>query len=518
MDQEDVIAFLADPASYGVGVKEVTRYETHGAIVFLAGDHAYKLKRAVRYPYMDYSTLDRRRAMCEAELAVNCRSAPSIYVGVKPIVRDGNAIRFGNCRDEGDVLDWVVVMRRFEQSCLLEDMRKRHVLDSRIIRQLAEVVAGYHHRAEIRRELGGSAAICRVVEENIGLLRRYEGRPFRPSLVEQYSSLSRTALSSVSNLLEARRRDGFVRRCHGDLHLNNICLQDDEPVLFDAIEFNEDFGSIDVLYDLSFLLMDLEHHGLRRFANELLNRYLECTEDFGGLPALPLFLSLRAAIRAHVDATLADQAPGTVSGCLEDAVLRLDAAVRFLEPDEPMLIAIGGPSGTGKSTLARKLAPSVGRPPGAIILRSDVLRKKLYEVPETSPLPDEAYSEAATARVYALLGGHAGRIASAGQAVIVDAVFGRQNERRAIETVAKDEHVQFAGLWLDAPQDVLERRIASRTADASDATVEVLRRQLAVISRPTDWPCVDAGGTVERTYSESQSVLGHAARISRYPR
>ena len=505
-DQKAVIAFLSNPLSYGADTASVERHETHSAIVFLAGTCAYKLKRAVRYPYLDYSTPARRRAMCEAELAVNRRTAPELYIEVRPLVRDENGIRFGKIEEYVNALDWVVVMQRFEQSALLKDMCEHGTLDTVIIRDLAETVADFHKLADNRRSSGGAVGIARVVEENILLLRQYEERPFKASAVETYAVGASRALCSVSRLLEKRRLDGFVRSCHGDLHLNNVCLVKGRPVLFDAIEFDEAFSAIDVLYDIAFLLMELEHYGLRAFANMFFNRYLERTEDYAGLAAMPLFLSCRAAIRAHVTATLAAKSPRRAEALRMDAVRFLDDAISFLEPCAPALVAIGGVSGTGKSALARGLAPLLGRAPGAVVLRSDILRKALLGVDQAARLPETAYTQETSALVYTRLSQYAGSVLTGGQAAIADAVFGTVDERARI--AAEAPAASFMGLWLEAPQPVLEARIAMRTGDASDATISVLRKQLASITRPNDWTAIDASGSSEDVLARTKIAVG----------
>ena len=331
--QHEVIGVLSKPESYGLAPNTaVDLHETHGAIVFLAGNRAYKLKRAVRYPYMDYSTPERRRLMCEQELAVNRRTAPLLYLEVRPIVRDtADRLRFGPLEGAA-ILDWVVVMRRFEEDDLLESMRRRGRLEAASMRPLAEAIAAFHGSAEVRRDFGGAAGIAAVIEENIAIIEGQAGHPFESHAIERYARLSTARFDRVRGILEQRREDGFVRRCHGDLHLNNICLIDGMPMLFDAIEFSEAFACIDVFYDLAFLVMDLDRHGLRGHANILLNRYLEMTKDHGGLATLPLFLSLRAAIRAHVTATAAAtvQSRTDAQAKLREAAALLDWSIAYL--------------------------------------------------------------------------------------------------------------------------------------------------------------------------------------------
>jgi aminoglycoside phosphotransferase family enzyme/predicted kinase len=482
-DQAETIAFLSKPEGYSLAPGEdVERHETHGSFVFLAGDRACKLKRAVKFLYMDYSTIERRKAMCERELAVNRRLAPELYLETVPVRRgrDGT-LHIGP--GDGQILDWLVVMRRFGQDDLLESRRKAGKLDARLMRDVGERLAAFHQDAERQTEFGGAAGIATVVDENKALL----GPPLDAGKIARLNAAAGTMLKDLAPFLEIRREAGFVRRVHGDLHLNNICIFEGKAVPFDAIEFQDDFASIDVLFDLALLLMDLDRHGLRHEANVVLNRYLERTGDYEGLKALPLFLSCRAAMRAHV--TLAMKR----SDARETAHL-LDCALTYLEPQPATLLAIGGVSGTGKSTLAAALAPQIGRSPGAIVIRADVVRKALWGTEELTRLPAEAYDERFTDRVYDAMMERAGAALAGGHSAIVDAVMGHARQRTEVERLAEERNAAFHGLWLDAPADVLEKRVAARRNDASDATIEVLRAQLANIRPPDRWSVVDVSG------------------------
>jgi aminoglycoside phosphotransferase family enzyme/predicted kinase len=506
--QSDVIEFLSRPETYGVP-GPVERHETHASVVFLAGERAYKLKRAVRYPYLNYETAARRRAMCEAELSVNRRTARELYIGVVPIVRDGDALRFGDHGRTVSAIDWVVVMRRFAQEDLFEQLQRRRKLSEGLVREVAEAIASLHGTAEVRCDFGGAKAISRVVRENIAILRRMAGAPFHPEKVGRLALLSEDSLNVIAARLDRRRDQGFVRRCHGDLHLNNICLFSGRAVLFDAIEFNDDFSCIDVFYDLAFLLMDIDRRGLRALANAALNRYLEKSGDYDGVGALPLFLSCRAAVRAHVTATAAERIEGERKAVLiEEALQFVESAIGYLECVSVRAIAVGGLSGTGKTALARLLAPSLGRAPGAVVLRSDVLRKRLAGVDDKVRLPPSAYAPETHHKVYGEMRGAAATLLAAGHSIIADAVHGRAEERRSIEAVARDAGAQFTGLWLHAPPDVLEGRLAARKLDASDATAEVLRAQLGNITVPEDWWKIDASGSREEMLEQCRTSAG----------
>jgi len=483
-DQTETLAFLDKPGTYGLSGEIVERHATHGSYVFLAGSRAYKLKRAVHFPYMDYSTVARRKVMCERELDVNRRLAPEIYLETVPVMRraDGS-LRIGG--NEGEAIDWLVVMRRFEQSDLFESRRRRGQLEPMLLRQLGERLARFHESAERQPRFGGAAGIEAVLDENRSLL----GPPLDGKKIADLDALSRKALEALRSFLDTRRDRGFVRRVHGDLHLNNICVYNGKPVPFDAIEFEDNFACIDVLFDLALLLMDLDRHGLSREGNIVLNRYLERTRDYEGLKALPLFLSCRAAMRAHVTLAMKQGDPQTRE---REAAQLLDCALAYLKPHAVSLIAIGGVSGTGKSTVAAAIAPHIGRAPGAVVVRTDVVRKQLWGADELMRLPPAAYDEEFTARVYRTMAERAAAVLNAGHSVIFDAVMGQASQRADIEELAQHHAAHFHGLWLDAPTDILARRIVARRDDASDATVDVLRAQRENIETPDRWTVIDA--------------------------
>ncbi len=518
-DQQKTIAFLSAPASYGGGVDAVARHDTHASVVFLAGDFAYKLKRAIKYPYLDYSTLERRKAMCERELAINRRTAPQLYLDVKPIVQDRrNALRFGGPNDEASAVDWVVVMRRFDQGCLFGSLCASGHLTVAVARALGDAVADFHLKAEPATDRGGAAQIAAVLDENASILGR--SRAVSSAKAERLKREARAAFARVERLLDSRKKDGFVRRCHGDMHLDNICLLDGAPVLIDAIEFNEDFACIDVFYDLAFPLMELMRHGLRHHANALLNRYLERTADYEGLAALPLFLSCRAAIRAHIAlARIKVEGESRHENDLREAQALLECALAHLAPRQPRLVAIGGVSGTGKSTLAYRLAPQLEPSPGAIVIRSDLTRKALAGVEPTARLPADSYTPAMHARVFAAMAERAATTLTSDYSAIVDGVYGEEDARRRIAALASHAGVAFDGLWLRASRDALRLRVAARRGDASDATVEVLHQQLMTVTTPADWIALDAGPSPVQVLDAARRSLaqaGHALTESAY--
>ena len=504
-DQSEAAAFLAAPATHGGAAVE--RIDTHAAMVFLAGGRAYKIKRAVKFPYMDFSTLELRRANCEQEVALNRRTAPDLYLGAVPIVRGERGLGLGG---DGEVIEWVVAMRRFDQDGLFDRLAERGALTPVLMRAAADAAAALHADAEVLQKGagGGAAGMAWVVDDNIeefGERRDLFASPGTASL----ATAARAALARLTPLLDRRMNGGFVRRCHGDLHLRNICLIDGRPTLFDAIEFNDRLSCIDVLYDLAFLLMDLEHRGLRPFANLVFNRYLGRSADVAGLAALPLFLSSRAAVRAKVSASAeASQQDGAAAGRLrEEARVYFAAAAAYLTPPPPRLIAIGGLSGTGKTGLAHELAPGLGAAPGALHLRSDVMRKFLAGVEEEARLPAAAYKKEASRVVYDRLAARARAALEAGHSVILDAVHAKPHERAAVEALARGAGVPFAGLWLDAPAALLMDRVAARTGDASDAMPAVVRRQLGYELGDITWRRLDAAAPRDQVAEAAAQIL-----------
>jgi aminoglycoside phosphotransferase family enzyme/predicted kinase len=505
-DQAEVVTFLSSPTAHGGTTVE--RMETHVSIVFLAGDRAWKLKRAVRYAYLDYSTADRRRAMCEAEVRINRRTAPSLYRGVTAVTREGDgSLRLGG---GGTPLDWVVEMARFDQGGLLDRLADAGVLPLKLMRPLAHAIARFHHAAEARTDQGGWDAMRRIIDGNAAGFAEDARGVLDPTACANLTARAHFVLDRGGILLDRRRDDGLVRHCHGDLHLRNIVMLDGQPTLFDAIEFNDEISSIDVLYDLAFLLMDLWRLGLPHHANLLWNCYLAETGDLDGLALMPLFLSCRAAVMAKTTATSANlqQEEGRRQELRVLANDYLSLAGALLDPPAPRLIAIGGLSGSGKSTLAMDLAPSVGAAPGAVVVRSDEIRKRLCGAHPLDRLGPDGYSDEVTRRVYSALMRHADTVVRAGYAAIADAVFARTADRDAVQHVAAAAGVPFAGLWLEAPESVLVSRVEQRELDVSDADADVIRHQLVYPLDSLQWPRLDASGTRPQVCDAAAVIVG----------
>lgn len=489
-DQTAVIDFLAAPSTHGAA--SVERIETHASIVFLAGERAYKLKRAVLFDYLDFSTADKRRALCEAEVQLNRRMAPSLYRGVVAVTRqeDGSYALGG----KGTVVDWLVEMNRFPQEALFDRLASGGHLDLELMSPLAAAIAKFHMSAEHRADHGGKAGMAWVIEGNAAGFVEFGRACLEPSASSRVTADSWRELEERAALLERRRESGFVRQCHGDLHLRNVVLLDGRPTLFDGVEFNDEISCTDVLYDLAFLLMDLWRRRLPKHANAVWNRYLADTGDLDGVSLLPLFLSCRAAVRAKTSATAAqlqDDVPrrNELHGLAREY---LAMAEQLLHPPDPSLIAVGGLSGSGKSTLALGLAPLVGAVPGAVVLRSDETRKRLCGIPLLEHLGPEGYSSEVSERVYATLAERAALIVRGGHSAVVDAVYARPSDRQVIERMAAAASVPFIGLWLEAPEPVLVARTERRRNDPSDADADVIHRQSAQGSGDVGWCRIDA--------------------------
>jgi len=488
-DQSDVFAFLANPATHGLETP-VIRIDTHGAAVFLAGRDVYKIKRAVKFPFMDFSTLDKRRRACENELAVNRSNAPELYLGLAPISKNGAGLTFGA---GSKIVEWAVHLRRFDENRTLDRLAERGELDLDIIAKLADVVAASHRRAPVVIGRQATLAIRGQLEETLAALVAAPD-VFPPSAAADFQRNMRRAFERIAPLLSKRETEGQTRRCHGDLHLGNIVMIGDAPVLFDALEFDEALATGDVLYDLAFLLMDLWTRELRLHASLLFNRYFTVSTEsdaaIEGLAALPFFLSRRAAIRAKVS----NLQPQKNAAHVAAARRFFEAAGKFLEESRLELVAVGGLSGTGKSSLARLLAPSVGRPPGALHLRSDVERKRLYGCAELERLPEEAYRPEVSAIVYSRLHDKAAEALATGQSVVIDAAHLKEDERRAAADLARRRQARFTGLWLEAPPEILFERVAKRKQDASDATPAVVAAQAKADIGALEWIRLDASG------------------------
>jgi aminoglycoside phosphotransferase family enzyme/predicted kinase len=459
--------------------------ETALARVFLTPGAAFKQKRAVNFGYVDFSTAEKRRWALERELAFNRAAAPDLYRGIRRITRTaGGGMEFDG---PGELADEVLEMRRFADEAVLA--ANPGAMDGAMAETLGRTIADFHAAAPRRETSGLEFTIPSNAELMIEL-----GPQLGAADVGSLVAGTQAAFDRLRDLLAERITQGFARRCHGDLHLGNLIVEDGRPVLFDCIEFNDALSDIDVLYDLAFLLMDLSFRDRRDAAVRVLSAYLDQAARrfpealWDGLAALPLMLSVRATVRAHVSAH---------GGDLAAARRYLAAALAHLNPAPPRLAAVGGRSGVGKSSVARAAAPGLGASPGAVVLRSDEVRKRLAGLPPTDRAGPQAYTAEFDGAVFDAMFDAAGRMLRAGRAVVLDATFLRPELRARAETLAAEAGVPFDGLWLDAPAGTLAARLAVRRGDASDADATVLAAQLARDEGPMTWTRLDAGGRAE---------------------
>ncbi|MFT4091241.1 MAG: AAA family ATPase [Asticcacaulis sp.] len=443
--------------------------ETSCAVVILKDGEARKLKKPVDFGFLDFTTVEKRREALNRELYFNRRTAEDIYRRVEDVAGEP-----------------VLVMRRFDHSQVLAEQARSvgWAPDLSLMEALGAEVARFHAGAERSTDPVHMKNTEYVIGSNRKHIESFAAA-LGPEAVDAYHLRLEAVYSELEPLVLARFDSGHIRRCHGDLHMGNILIEDHAPVLFDCIEFNERLMQIDGMYDIGFLLMDLWVRGYRTAANRVLNAYLETAarhepEDglYAGLRLLPLYMSMRAGVRCHVSAHAGDMA---------QAKVYLEAAHRFLNEIPAELVCVGGLSGSGKSWHARKLAPDIGRATGAVILRSDEVRKRLWQSPSLERLPPEAYSAEETDRVYGHMLKQADIILSNGHSVILDATFRDEAYVRDASTLAYGLGADFKAIWMDVPAEERLKRVAARQGDVSDATVEIAARQAEPERDPTLW-------------------------------
>ena len=503
--QRETITFLSEAcARAGDATPPMS---THISRIFFAGGTVYKLKRAVRTPYLDFSTAERRLAACEQELALNRRTAPSLYLRVRRLTRaTPGGLEFDG---SGETVDAVVEMNRFDQDNLFDAMAQRGALASAHVEALAGKLARFHAAAAPSAAHGGARAVKDILSMNETALRESFLAAERD--LAPLCAAMRSALAESGGLLDARRAAGKVRRCHGDLTLRNIAMIGGEPTPFDCLEFDEALATIDVLYDLSFVLMDLRHRARGDLANVLFNRYMDAADETDGLALLPLFMAMRAVIRAHVTARMSQDADSAARERMKaEARAYVQLAEYAMRGGAPRLVGIGGLSGSGKSTVAAALAPLIAPMPGARVLSSDRIRKSLFGAAPTQRLPAHAYAPDVSQRVYASAREQAGACLHAGWPVVCDAVFDRAEDRMALRDVAASRRMPFHGFWLEAAEATLAARVAARSGDPSDATVEVLRAQqakLAAAGEAIEWTRLDASRPADETAKAVRDIV-----------
>jgi uncharacterized protein len=482
---EALVTGLLNPAAYDHPVERVERIDTHISTVLLAGDFAYKIKKPVDLGFLDFSSLAKRHRACLEEARLNRRTAPRLYLDVVPIVATPTGPRVGIVG--GDPVEYAVRMHRFDPGCTLDHVAARGQLTSGLIDQLAAVVARLHAEAVVAPPVfGSSEAARRLTDSGIGSIRDQVQSASDRARLDALAAWSTAEWRARATQMDARAAAGFVRECHGDLHLANIVLLDDAPVPFDGIEFNDELRFIDVICDVAFTFMDLIDHGVPHYAWRFVSRYLEQTGDYDGLSVLRYYAVYRALVRAEV-ALIRHRQPQLK----RQVRLRehtsfeqyLALAERLGRPEAPALVVMTGLSGSGKSAVALELAQRLG----GVRIRSDVERKRLFGFAPQDHTGGGVYSHEATARTYDRLAQVARATLEAGIPAVVDGAFLKRVERDRFRALARELGARFTLVSCEAPADILRARVAARHRtgrDASEADVDVLERQMEWQERP----------------------------------
>jgi len=481
----DLLAALRQAAAYPHPTGTIEHHETHISHVFLAGEYAYKLKKPVDFGFLNFTTLVKRRAACNDEIRLNRRLAPDIYLDVVPVCQHGDRVTLDphGCSDDANVIEYAVRMRRLPQDGLLDRLAARHELQLAHMVDIAKQVAAFHARADRGAEIeryGSLESIRAPALQNFEQTAAYVGRVVTTGRHAALRAATEAFLTTHADRFAERVRTHRIVDGHGDLHLRNMCLMDGRVVIFDCIEFNPALRAGDVMSDIAFLTMDLEHRHLPAHANRFLNEYLEHSHDYAGLPLLDFYQAYRACVRAKVSCFEIEQDPGLA----EEARAYFELAGRFFQPRTGGILITCGVSGSGKTSAARAVALELS----GVMVRSDAVRKHLAGVPLMQRGDAALYAQAMTVRTYAALLAHARTIVGSGRWAIVDAVHARKHERLAVAALAHELQVPFGMLYCEAPHDELVRRLELRTAnphDISDADVAVLEQQLGFFETPT---------------------------------
>ena len=475
MNQSKIVNAFFNPEFYDHPVDHIELVETHISWVFLTGSFAYKIKKPVDFGFLNFTTLEQRKYYCEQELLLNRRFAPDIYLDVIPITESGHNLSLAGA---GEIIDYAVKMKQFDHNCLFEKLLKKNQIEPGHIDDLSDVVAEFHDRINIAGadvNFGSTSEVIKPVEENFSILSRILTDSKDQEVLQSLNDQMRSMFKSICPQLRARKKEGHIRECHGDLHLGNITLIENKILLFDGIEFNDSFRWIDTISDCAFVIMDLQDHGQTVFANHFLNRYLLKTGDYSGLAVLKFYQFYRATVRAKVAGLrLQQQKTGSTAykNTISDLRNYLELAASYVQKNTTFLAISYGISGSGKSWISSQLADQLG----AIQLRSDVERKRLF-----STIVEDLYSDSATHQTYTYLMTTCELVLNAGYSVIVDAAFLDKKWRRKFRVLAERQRIPFYILSCYADQKTIKQRLRSRQDDTnniSDADISVMENQL----------------------------------------
>lgn len=473
-----LIQQMMQPEFYPHPVHEnpIRLMQTHVSYVLLTGDYAYKLKKPVNFGFLDYSTLEQRHHFCQEEIRLNQRGAAELYLDVLPITQTGDRFQLNG---SGEPVEYAVRMKQFPQETLLTQMFERGELTAELLQDLAKAIATFHAQAatsDYIRSFGEIPKIRQSIDENYDQTVTYIGGPQTQQQFDETQAYTDRFFAERADLFTQRMQQNRIRECHGDLHLRNICFWHDQLFLFDCIEFNEPFRFVDVMFDIAYIIMDLEARQRSDLSTLFLNAYVEQTGDWEGLQVLPLYVSRQSYVRAKVTSFLLGDPsiPADEKQSITDtAALYYRLAWEVTQPKQGKLMIMSGLSGSGKTTTARHLAGQTG----AVHIRSDAVRKHLAGIPLDQRGDDEVYTPEMTQKTYGRLLDLGVTLAAQGYPVILDAKYDRASLRQAVLDVAQRDQIPIEIFHCTAPQDVLRDRLHRRTGDIADATPDILAQQ-----------------------------------------
>ena len=480
------IKSMLKPEVYNHPAKNIELIETHISWVILTGYFAYKIKKPVDFGFLDFSTLEKRHNFCAQEVELNRKLAAAIYLDVVAITGTADKPRISG---SGSVFEYAVKMTQFPQSAQLDNKLAAGELKLEHMDAIAHMVADFHQTTDVADETmdyGNKEMVYQPVEENFRQINEHLDTEHYTDKLTALSQWSKSEFTKQQTVFTQRKADGFIRQCHGDMHLRNLVWLDNKPMAFDCIEFNPKLSWIDVISEIAFLIMDLQHRYQHQLANRFLNSYLEVTGDYAGLSVLPYYLCYRALVRAKVASLRLEQKSITEKEreqTLTEFESYLELATAYAQRQPAKLIIMRGLSASGKSTVSQQLLETLG----AIRIRSDVERKRLFGIDSTnnvssditpSEIDSGIYSAQASLQTYKKLAELASEIICAGYSVIVDAAFLKHEQREPFQLLASRLGVPYIILEVTAPSDVLRQRIIKRKNDVSDADLAVLEHQL----------------------------------------
>ncbi len=473
-----LIQQMQSPEFYPHDVETPIRLiQTHISYILLTGEYAYKVKKPLDFGFLNYSTLEKRAHFCQEELRLNQRGAADLYLNVMPITQDGEAYHLGR---DGEAVEYAIKMQQFPQDTLLNQLFERGELTEELLKELAIAVAEFHkisHTDDYIQSFGTVKSIRAAFDENYEQTEHYIGGPQTQRQFDETRAYTERFFKEREDLFKRRVQEGWVRECHGDLHLGNICYWNGRLYLFDCIEFNEDFRFVDVMFDIAYIVMDLEMQGRTDLSALFLSTYVEQTGDWDGLDVLPIYVNRQSYVRAKVtsfmlgDPSVNEQTKAIASA---KAAKYYALAWQYTRPKQGRVILMAGLSGSGKSTNARYLAKKLG----AVQIRSDAVRKHLGGVPLDQKGGDDLYTPEMTQKTYGRLLELGMSLATEGYSVILDAKYDRVTLRERAIAQANAKGIPLYIVYCDAPMEVRRDRLQSRSGDIADATVALVPKQV----------------------------------------